>query len=64
MDLDPRQRDAGKRDAARSARGYAKEVREEGERESNMAVSRHGVVAGQQPVGKRTEAASLAELCY
>jgi Gas vesicle protein/Isocitrate/isopropylmalate dehydrogenase len=27
-----------------------------------MAVSRHRVVAGQQPVGKRSEAASLAEL--
>jgi gas vesicle structural protein len=27
-----------------------------------MAVSRHGVVAGPQPVGKRSEAASLAEL--
>jgi hypothetical protein len=42
--------------------GYAKEVREEGERESNMAVSRHRVVAGQQPVGTRSEAASLAQL--
>ena len=27
-----------------------------------MAVSRHRVVAGQQPVGKRSEAASLAQL--